>query len=97
MALSLEFTAFDIEYDSDCDYDHLTITEGNGAILMEKSCGSEGNFVIGGEKVNSTLPPNVWSRSNKVNFEFVTDSGGTRPGWNVSWRAVTPGKCPFKF
>ena len=57
----------------------------------------EGNFVIGGKKVNSTLPPNVWSRSNKVNFEFVTDSGGTRPGWNVSWSAVTPGKCPFKF
>ena len=95
MILSLEFTAFDIESDSDCDYDHLTITDGNGATLMEKSCGSAGNLVIGGEKTNSTLPPNVWSWSNKVNFVFVTDGGGTRPGWSVSWSAVTPGECPF--
>ena len=95
MVLSLEFTAFDIESNSDCDYDHLTITDGNGATLMEKSCGSAGNLVIGGEKRNSTLPPNIWSWSNKVNFVFVTDGGGTRPGWSVSWSAVTPGECPF--
>ena len=95
MILSLEFTAFDIESNSDCDYDHLTITDGNGATLMEKSCGSAGNLVIGGEKTNSTLPPNVWSWSNKVNFVFVTDGGGTRPGWSVSWSAVKPGECPF--
>ena len=95
MILSLEFTAFDIESNSDCDYDHLTITDGNGATLMEKSCGSAGNLVIGGEKTNSTLPPTVLSWTNKVNFVFVTDGGGTRPGWSVHWSAVKPGECPF--
>ena len=94
MILLLEFTAFDIEPHSDCGFDHLTIMDGNGATLMEKSCGSAGNLVIGGEKTNFTLPPNVWSWSNKVNLVFVTDGGGTRPGWSVSWSAVTPGECP---
>ena len=95
MVLSLEFTAFDIERNAYCEYDHLSITDGDERTLMEKSCGPEGNLVIGGEKINSTLPPKILSRSNKVNIVFVTDGGGTRPGWSVSWSAVTPGVCPF--
>ena len=95
MVLSLEFTAFDIERNAYCEYDHLSITDGDERTLMEKSCGPEGNLVIGGEKINSTLPPKILSRSNKVNIVFVTDGGGTRPGWSVSWSAVTPGECPF--
>ena len=95
MIMSLEFTAFDVERNSKCVYDHLTILDDNGAILMEKSCGSDGNLVIGGKKLNSTMPPKVWSRSNKVNFVFVTDGGGTRPGWSINWSAATSGECLF--
>merc|ERR1712025_1562392 len=100
LILSLHFTAFDIEdgdEDSDC-YDHLTITDGtitirnetirnetirtiiDGPTLMEKSCGN-------------SLPANITSTTNIVKLVFKTDYSGTRPGWSVSWSAVTPGEC----
>jgi len=102
----LEFNAFDIEepefdydydtyqYDHDsptCRNDHLTITDGDGTTLMEKSCGStyDGNVAIGGENIGSSLPPAIRSRSNSTNLVFITDSGyWPYSGWSVSWRAV---------
>ena len=80
LILSLQFTAFDIEADSTCGFDHLTITDGDGTTLMEKSCGTP-------------LPADIRSTSNIVKLVFSTDSGGTRAGWSVSWSAVTPGEC----
>ena len=89
--LSLEFTSFDIEYDSNCTYDHLTIMDGDGTTLMEKSCG--GFLVIGGQnQPGLTLPAKIMSRSNRVNFVFVTDESVTRSGWSVKWSVVTPGE-----
>ena len=92
LILSLEFTAFDIEYDRTCFYDHLTITDGDGTTLMEKSCGStsEGFIVIGGEIIGSSLPPPIRSRSNTINLVFTTSQLDTitSRGWSVSWRAV---------
>ena len=78
LILSLQFTAFDIESDSTCRYDHLTITDGDGTTLMEKSCGS-------------TLPAAITSTSNMVNLVFNTDSITTKTGWSLSWSTVTPG------
>ena len=80
LILALQFTAFDIEYDSDCYYDHLTITDGDGTTLMEKSCGN-------------SLPADIRSTSNVVNLLFITNGVITRTGWSVSWSAVTPGEC----
>ena len=77
LAISLEFTAFNIEYSSTCRYDHLTITDGDGTTLMRKRCGT-------------TVPDELTSRSNVVKLLFHTDRGGTRSGWSLSWRAVTP-------
>ena len=77
LAISLEFTAFNIEYSSTCRYDHLTITDGDGTTLMRKRCGT-------------TVPDELTSRSNIVKLLFHTDRGGTRSGWSLSWRAVTP-------
>ena len=71
----LHFTAFEIE----CKYDHLTITDGDGTTLMEKSCGN-------------TLPADITSTSNIVKLRFITDGSATRTGWSVSWIAVTPGE-----
>ena len=79
------------DYDSpDCVWDYLTITDGNGTTLMEKSCGSSiyGDAVIGHENIYSSLPPAIRSRSNTINLMFTTDVRGTRTGWSVSWRAV---------
>ena len=81
LVLSLQFTAFDIESHSTCRFDHLSITDGvDGSTLMEKSCGN-------------TLPADITSTSNIVKLEFITSSSSTRPGWSVSWSAVTPGEC----
>ena len=81
LIISLQFTAFDIEWcDSTCDYDHLTITDGDGTTLMEKSCGT-------------TIPADIRSTSNIVKLVFSTGSKFTRSGWSVSWSAVTPGEC----
>ena len=78
LIISLQFTAFDIESDSPCPYDHLTITDGDGTPLMEKTCGS-------------TLPSNITSVTNVVNALFRANANVTESGWSVSWSAVTPG------
>ena len=77
--MSLKFTAFNIEYESNCSYDGLTIIDGDGTILMEKSCGAD-------------LPAEILSRSNIVDLFFNTDGSVTGPGWSVSWIAVPPGE-----
>ena len=78
LAVFLEFTAFNVEYSSTCRYDHLTITDGDGTILMRKRCGT-------------ILPNKLTSRSNIVKLKFHTDASGGRAGWSLSWSAVTPG------
>ena len=78
LILSLQFTAFDIESHSTCAYDHLTITDGDGTTLMEKSCGS-------------SLPAAITSRTNSVTLIFSTDDSYAKTGWSVNWTAVTPG------
>ena len=74
----MQFTAFDVEYDSTCSDDHVTIKNGDGTTLMEKTCGS-------------SLPAAVTSTSNIVEIYFHTDSGWSYSGWRLTWRAVTPG------
>ena len=65
---------------------------------MEKTCGSsdDGTAAIGGhggqQILGSSLPADIRSRSNTVNFIFKTDYLFTFSGWSVSWSAVTPGK-----
>ena len=94
LILSLQFTAFDIEAEYDYDYDtyeydyesiigchdHLTIMDGDGTTLMEKSC-------------SKSLPADIRSTSNVVNLVFISNHRSTRTGWSVSWSAVTPGEC----
>ena len=81
LIISLHFTAFDIEScGSICGCDHLTITDGDGTTLMEKSCGW-------------TLPADIRSTSNVVNLLFSTNHGLRNSGWSVNWSAVTPGEC----
>ena len=80
LIISLQFSAFDIESHSTCDYDHLTITDGDGTTLMEKSCGY-------------SLPAAITSRSNMIKVVFSTDGSATESGFSLSWTAVTPGEC----
>ena len=79
LIVEMQFTAFDVESHSTCRYDYLTIKNGDGTSLMEKTC-------------RSYLPVNVTSTSNTVEIYFHTDDGGSsKSGWRLTWRAVTPG------
>ena len=96
LILKFQFTAFDI-YDCPqaCLCDHLTIMDGDGTTLIEKSCGStaDGSIVIGGQSLGfSLLSIPITSRSNVVNLMFSSDGSLTWPGWSLSWSAVTPGE-----
>ena len=104
VCLLLQFTAFNMEPHFYCGFDHLTIVDGDGTILMEKSCGStdDGTAVIGGhggqQSLGSSLPADIRSRSNTVNLLFKTSFTGLQvdwywTGWSVSWSAVTSGEC----
>ena len=77
MILSLQFTAFYIESHPTCEYDHLTIMDGDGTTLMEKSCGF-------------SLPAAIRSRTNIVKIVFSTNDDGRTMGWSINWTAVTP-------
>ena len=97
LILSLEFTSFDIESHSTCDYDHLKIMDGDGTTLMENSCGSitsHNGVVVGGQSIGANLPARITSTSNMVVLLFSTDGITAGSGWSVSWSAVTPGECP---
>ena len=96
LVLSLQFTAFDIQYDSLCSDDHLTITDGDGTILMGRSSSSSSPsspiLPAPARSCGSSLPANITSRTNTVNLMFTTDERDTRSGWSVSWSTVTDGE-----
>ena len=96
LILLLGFTAFEIWPDAShttCRFDHLTIMDGDGTTLMEKSCGSfsDNSIVIGGQKNNTSVLPTIKSTSNVVNLFFSTNAADTMSGWSISWSAVPPG------
>ena len=105
LVISLEFTAFDIEYRGSCRWDHLTITDGDGTTLMGKSCGNVITYAIEIEdqpSIYSPLPFSITSRTNIVMLVFITDSSNDSgdyasasgpSGWSVNWRAVPKGEC----
>ena len=78
LIVAMQFTAFDVQSHSTCSWDHVTIKNGDGTTLMEKTCGS-------------SLPAAVTSTSNIVEIYFHTDYSGSYSGWRLTWRAVTPG------
>ena len=90
--LRLEFTQFSIHVCGDintCWCDYVKITDGDGTILMDKSCG-DSTFSIW-SPASYFLPPIITTRSNVVNIFFFTNGNDERYGWSLSWSAVTPG------
>ena len=80
LIISLQFSAFQIEYHPTCDLDHLTIMDGDGTTLTEKSCGF-------------SLPAATTSRSNMIKVVFSTGDSESMSGFSLSWTAETPGEC----
>ena len=96
--LRLEFTNFEVEFDSWCgddydyvyhDYDYVKITDGNGTTLMDRSCGYSS---YDPSHSYYFLPPSITTSTNRVEILFFTDGQETSTGWSLSWSAVTPGE-----
>ena len=80
MVVELEFTAFNTESDWLFGGDTLTILDidNDGTVLSNEISGD-------------CLPPKMWSRTNVVHLQFVTDSDwDTRTGWSANWASVAP-------
>ena len=59
--------------------DTLTILDNDGTVLSK-------------ERSGDCLPPKMWSRTNVVHLQFVTDDYeyGTSTGWSANWTSVAP-------
>ena len=66
--LTLQFLAFDTEL----NYDFLTIKDGDGTILLKPTSGD-------------SLPPTILSKTNLVYLKFNSDGSGQKSGWSVEW------------
>ena len=62
------------------DWDTLTILDNDGTVLSQ-------------ERSGDCLPPKMWSRTNVVHLQFVTDYYRTRTGWSANWASVAPTGC----
>ena len=90
--LRLEFTWFAVQTCDNittCPCNFVKITDGDGTTLMDNSCGSSS---YDPSYLAYFLPPIITTRSNRVEIFFHTDGKWTRPGWSLSWSAVTPGE-----
>ena len=55
--------------------DTVTIRDGDETVLMAAKGGND-------------LPAKIWSRTNVVHLDFVTDGSSTYSGWSANWTAV---------
>ena len=67
---------FDIEYQARCRYDYVTITDGDGTILLEKTCGN-------------IVPMDIRSKTNQAFVFFHTDEYMAESGWKLEWKPLT--------
>ena len=74
----------DVEFDSNfgmetcnsnCGCDYVMVTDGDGTILLPKTCGA-------------TKPPTFTSRTNKISVLFHSDGSNNYQGFKLSWKSV---------
>ena len=92
MVLRLEFTDFAVEWEPTCQYDYVRITDGDGTILMNNSCGFSS---VDPSEPHYFLPPVMNSRTNSMSVFLRTNNIRTDPGWRLSWTEVVPGWKTF--
>ena len=85
----LEFTTVKIWWDETCSRDFVKVTDGDGTLLMDESCGNSKLSDI--LATNYFQLPNITTKTNKVEIYFHTDESFARSGWNLTWTAVAEG------
>ena len=87
--LKLDFTYFQVQWDSSCSKDYVEIKDGNGKTLMPRSCGwSQG---VSSTHTYYFQTETLTSLTNSVEIIFHTDASSHYKGWSLNWTAVTPG------
>jgi len=75
--VGVEITDMEIEYHATCDFDYLMIKDGDGSILLEKTCGT------------NVPSHDILSNTEDVYVTFVSDSMNTRRGFQLRWTEVS--------
>jgi hypothetical protein len=80
--IRLKWIFFEIEepkYDGSC-YDYVKITDKDGSVLMDKTCGKD------------SLPDPVEFSSNtkEILIEFYSDAAATGKGFHFDWTSIDP-------
>jgi len=72
----ITFTDFDIESHPNCMWDWVKVVDGDGTVLLPKSCGSD-------------IPDPITSKTNRITVEFHSDGSVQRTGFKAEWKAVS--------
>ena len=92
--LRMQFTKMAVWHGQGCPKDYVKITDGDGTILMDKSCGYSSHSPTSSAYF---LPSAITTKTNTVDILFHTDASGSQDGWSLNWTAVTPGLKPLCF
>ena len=90
--LRMEFTKIAIWYQAGCPRDYVKITDGDGTVLMDRSCGHSSSSPTSSSYF---LPPTITTKTTTVDILFYTDDSGSSDGWSLNWTAVSPGVKPL--
>ena len=89
--LRLQFTDFQVYFTGsveNCTGDHVTVTDGDGTLLMDKSCGFS---TYSSTHSYYFKPPVLLTNTNAVRVNFRNFGGYTHRGWSLNWGAMQPG------
>ena len=67
----IRFVAFSLETSTSCKYDYVTVVDGDGTTLLEKSC--------------RDTPSEIVSKTNRADVIFKTDGSRTETGWKLEY------------
>ena len=89
--LRLQFTDFQVYISgsvSNCTGDHVLVTDWDGTVLMDKSCGFS---TYSSTHSYYFKPPVLLTNTNAVRVYFRNFGGYTHRGWSLNWGAMQPG------
>ena len=74
--IEILFTDFALEPHTSCEYDWVSVTDGDGSTLLAKTCGT-------------SKPAKITSKTNVASIKFHSDTSVNAKGFRAEWKAVT--------
>ena len=74
--VSLWLTSFMLESHSQCAYDWIQVIDGDGSVLLDKTCGD-------------SKPPTLTSKTKSITVKFHSDRSRQRSGFRAEYEAVS--------